>query len=699
MCLWDTTLGTMNQMREYLQARYQGDRVVIPQPDGAKIDCMFIKANTYNRFLDEFQLPLTDYLPQGIDDDSTIQDNPTVILCNPNGLCYEYMYLTECNTWLQYYLNCGCNVIMWNYRGFGNSTGKACPSNILTDAESVLDYVRNNLGVKKVGVHGYSMGGLAASHLAKKKNLDFLVADRTFSSLTRVADTVPGKVLYYLYSWTTGWDNDSADAFLKAKCYKILIFDARDVAIPLVSSLKYDISRKIIERALGVKQSNGPLLDFRQFTYRNWRSYWVLLLKMKKELEIRVNRLINQSKVDDYSKLMNKKQLTDLHASLKRIFEIRVASLQKPMPCCPFCMPKQDGNMTIQLSMPSPRIAEDYANLDAANDKNLGCTATDRPISSMMLRPEGEKTPEPEEKKAEEKKTDELNNTTSDYNEKFLQAAQQNPVNPSSEENSKFFKGVPPATPTAAAKTSLAAKEKTYLKMITEEKKEEETFKDFMNKLTILLNFMEAGGVTLMDIFGNGWFDSKNFREFVKSLEIWGSYKPIPNISALQVRDIKYHHNQTAILINEFLNKIAEFIEENKHYASDTLEAKLLTDVIEIREIFNCIYGNLQTIQIVKMTEPLSSRPEEVDAMKKEVSEIHIEENSNASIESSAHKKLTEPDTKVDVDIVHQLSTFANIGYLVPVRCGHNGRLNIPERALFNYYVNKSGLLESGNDN
>ncbi len=42
------------------------------------------------------------------------------------------------------------------------------------------------MNIKKIGVHGESIGGLIAAHVAKKKNLDLLVADRTFSSMDNV---------------------------------------------------------------------------------------------------------------------------------------------------------------------------------------------------------------------------------------------------------------------------------------------------------------------------------------------------------------------------------------------------------------------------------------------------------------------------------------------------------------------------------
>lgn len=46
--------------------------------------------------------------------------------------------------------------------------------------------MRSDFKIKKLGVHGYSLGGSVACHLAKFKKIEFLFADRTYSSLSRV---------------------------------------------------------------------------------------------------------------------------------------------------------------------------------------------------------------------------------------------------------------------------------------------------------------------------------------------------------------------------------------------------------------------------------------------------------------------------------------------------------------------------------
>lgn len=90
-----------------------------------------------------------------------------MLFCNPNACYYEYLqYQTE---WLDYYVNMGVNVVIWNYRGYGRSQGgrKIGPQAIMKDGEKVFQYVKSKLITGKIGVHGESLGGCVASYIAK----------------------------------------------------------------------------------------------------------------------------------------------------------------------------------------------------------------------------------------------------------------------------------------------------------------------------------------------------------------------------------------------------------------------------------------------------------------------------------------------------------------------------------------------------
>lgn len=108
-----------------------------------------------------------------------------MVVCCPNAGYYEFLFFES--DWVNFYLRKGLNVFIWNYRGYGRSRGLPSPDALRRDGCAMIDYLRDELGIQKIGVHGTSMGGMVACYLAREKDLDFLVADRTFASLSRVA--------------------------------------------------------------------------------------------------------------------------------------------------------------------------------------------------------------------------------------------------------------------------------------------------------------------------------------------------------------------------------------------------------------------------------------------------------------------------------------------------------------------------------
>lgn len=72
------------------------------------------------------------------------------------------------------------------------------------------------MGIKLIGVHGESLGGLVATHLAYSKKLDFLIADRTFSCLSDVAHYGMGKIFKILFKLFTNWDKELGSEYLEA---------------------------------------------------------------------------------------------------------------------------------------------------------------------------------------------------------------------------------------------------------------------------------------------------------------------------------------------------------------------------------------------------------------------------------------------------------------------------------------------------
>lgn len=91
------------------------------------------------------------------------------------------------------------------------------------------------------------MGGLIATHLANNKDLDLLIADRTFLSLHEVAyDKVKTMsisiFIYWMFCIVTCWNTYTVSNYLESKCSKIYLIGMSDEIIDPACSLKNGVS-------------------------------------------------------------------------------------------------------------------------------------------------------------------------------------------------------------------------------------------------------------------------------------------------------------------------------------------------------------------------------------------------------------------------------------------------------------------------
>lgn len=69
------------------------------------------------------------------------------------------------------YRTCNINLLLFDYRGYGKSTGSPSENGLYTDALAVYEYVRKrtDLNQEKIFLFGRSLGGAVALHLGKIK--------------------------------------------------------------------------------------------------------------------------------------------------------------------------------------------------------------------------------------------------------------------------------------------------------------------------------------------------------------------------------------------------------------------------------------------------------------------------------------------------------------------------------------------------
>ena len=179
-----------------------------------------------------------------------ITNKSLLLYCNPNGMIYQLFTPDK----FLFLLEGGCDIIFWNYRGYGGSTGYPSFKNAKTDALELFDYAKKKyFNYNKYGVYGYSVGGGSAMYVASQRYLDALICDRNFSSVGDILKEIPfiGRMLYYLLKIVDFKYDSNINDFVQSKnknICKVVLCDPNDEIIPNSASIKVGISKYIIKK-------------------------------------------------------------------------------------------------------------------------------------------------------------------------------------------------------------------------------------------------------------------------------------------------------------------------------------------------------------------------------------------------------------------------------------------------------------------
>jgi pimeloyl-ACP methyl ester carboxylesterase len=81
----------------------------------------------------------------------------------------------------------GYDVILWDYRQYGKSTGKLSEKNMLSDAQLVYEFAKQRFPENQVIVYGRSLGTGVATYLAALNTPQYLILETPYFSMPDVA--------------------------------------------------------------------------------------------------------------------------------------------------------------------------------------------------------------------------------------------------------------------------------------------------------------------------------------------------------------------------------------------------------------------------------------------------------------------------------------------------------------------------------
>ncbi|GMF12633.1 unnamed protein product [Phytophthora lilii] len=214
-------ISTLEMLRADMTVRFKAEQIWIPGYQGHQVDAMLMPPASSGR---------------------DAVDRPVVILCNPNGGLYEFHHLQM--DWIKFYTSdLDCHVLVYNYRGYGRCKGSPSPGMHNLDGLAIVNYLKSERGIKKIAVHGESIGGLVATYLARNSpHVSVLIADRTFATVPALAQRMIARWAGTLVDWVMRWETDNVQNYLDATCAKLLCSDPGDEIILDGASLKSGVA-------------------------------------------------------------------------------------------------------------------------------------------------------------------------------------------------------------------------------------------------------------------------------------------------------------------------------------------------------------------------------------------------------------------------------------------------------------------------
>jgi hypothetical protein len=236
----------LRRRKSRLLEQFNGDPIKLVTPDGCTLDGAYFPGRTEK-------------------DGAADVTGPTVIYFNANMQLFES---ASAAATVRMYVMKGINVLLFNYRGVGDSDGTLNRDGVIIDGETAIQYVHDYLQVPEdcILCHARSIGGGIANAVAKLHPQVALCNERSFSSLLDVIRIVVHKffgvfnpesmatdaekkwscghemrrcgaaIIVWLAS-AIGWDFRASDHWQHVRGVKWLMYHPRDAVIPLEASL------------------------------------------------------------------------------------------------------------------------------------------------------------------------------------------------------------------------------------------------------------------------------------------------------------------------------------------------------------------------------------------------------------------------------------------------------------------------------
>jgi uncharacterized protein len=126
-------------------------------------------------------------------------------------------------------------VMLWDYRTYGKSTGKLTEDNLLKDAQLVYDFAKKHFSEDKILLYGRSLGTGIATYLSAVNSPQLLILETPYYNLKDVAGT---HFPYFPYALLLKYELKTNEWINEVRCPIYIFHGTYDRTVPYRSGLK-----------------------------------------------------------------------------------------------------------------------------------------------------------------------------------------------------------------------------------------------------------------------------------------------------------------------------------------------------------------------------------------------------------------------------------------------------------------------------
>ncbi len=128
----------------------------------------------------------------------------------------------------------GYNVLMYDYRGYGKSTGERSEDGLHRDAQYVYNFLKKRFSEDSIIVYGYSIGSGMAARIAANNRPKRLILEAPYASIPTLGRT---QLPIFPYEWLTRYKFRTDSCFAHIHCPIHLFHGTDDVTVPYENSI------------------------------------------------------------------------------------------------------------------------------------------------------------------------------------------------------------------------------------------------------------------------------------------------------------------------------------------------------------------------------------------------------------------------------------------------------------------------------